>query len=126
MKTSKEVQRRKNKKRFEGRDPLAVEIQIRKRYASSWPNVILELTKRVQAVNQGWAEIMQTMMMVDLRVSYARITGGLEIIVSYKNEVEHIEISYDELTEAMQYAEVLVMDRIKRSGLYAKALSERE
>lgn len=102
-------------------DDLAVENLIRKRYCQSWPATIHQLTKRVQAVNQQWAAIMQKILRVDgLQVSYAREGDNLVITVTCREEQERHEVSLETVQGAMPYIEVLVMDRLINSKLIAK------
>lgn len=126
MKLSKEVSKRKKKKAMNPqRDQLSMEIQVRRRYATDWPKVILELIGRIQGVNNKWSMIMQAIMSCnDLRVTYARVNGGLEIVVSYNGDVETIRVEVEEVEESMQYIEVLVMDKISQSKLFQKAVDE--
>lgn len=97
---------------------LAMEIQIRKRYADTWPNTILQLTKRVQAVNQTWAGIMFKLVTVPgLRISYAKEGDELVVMVSNGKKTERHPITAEELYAAQQYVEVLVMEKISHSEL---------
>ena len=101
---------------------LGMQNSIRKRYCNNWPAVILELTNRVQGVNNVWSQIMMKIMTIDdLRVTYAReCTGDLIIRISIKDEHEQHNVTASELQDAAQYIEVLVMDKIANSKLIAK------
>ena len=106
-----------------GPDQLAMEIGIRRRYCDNWPSVIVELSKRVQGVNQTWQQIMTALMMKEgLRVTYAREDQEFVITVSYNGVVEQHKCTIDEFTKASQYIEVLVMDKLKDSQLIKEAL----
>ena len=114
--------KRKRPKRVKTSPPasneLALEIQIRKRYCDTWPNTILQLTKRVQGVNQTWNRIMVKLITTPgLRISYAKEGDVLVVIVSDDNKTERYPITPEELQAAQQYIEVLVMDKISRSEL---------
>lgn len=110
-------------------DELAVQNSIRRKYASNWPSIILQLTKRVQAVNNSWQNIIRQVMQIDgLRISYAREEGfdGMTVVVNVRrpkdgvDEVEIHQIKAKELMLAQQYLEVLIMDKLKNSKLIAK------
>jgi len=102
-------------------DELALQNGLRKRYATNWPAVILELTKRVTAVNQQWAKIMLQIMHIDnLRITYAKVGDNLEIDVSCNGEVELHKVPLEEMQKAMPYIEVLVMDKLCNSKLIEK------
>lgn len=112
-------------------DEKALEIQIRKRYIENWPNTILQLTRRVQGVNNTWSQIMMKIMTVDgLRISYACEDEEFVITIEVHElrdgennvtrvaEVERHKISVKELVEAAQYIEVLIMDKIADSRIF--------
>ncbi len=111
-------------------DELALQNAIRKRYGSNWPATILELTKRVQAVNQTWWKITELVMRIPgLRIYWYREDDKLFVAVSISQhpeggvaveEVELHEITIDELVKARQYVEVLVMDKLDHSELIAR------
>lgn len=114
-------------------DELALQNMLRKRHCKDWPNVLLQLTKRIQVVNQIWAKIMsQVMTIPGLTVSYTRDaeTGNLIVSVSIKQcpdggvpveeKVELHEITALQLQEAAQYVEVLIMDKLDHSELLAR------
>ena len=118
-------------------DDLAMQNMIRKRYCRNWPDTILQLTKRVQAVNQTWTQIIMTLMRIPgLRISWYRDDKADKIIVevSYKSgtgpnevdveEVELHEITAEELAKAHQYTEVLFMDKLRQSKLIARVVAE--
>lgn len=97
---------------------LAMQIAIRKRYCRNWPDTILQLTKRVRAVNQSWAKIMIKIVTTPgLRVSYAKEGDMLVVTVSDGNKVERYPITAEELNAAQQYIEVLIMDKLEHSEL---------
>ena len=105
-------------------DDLALQNAVRKRYNQNWPAVIVELTKRVQAVNAEWQKIMTQIMFIDgLRVSYAREGDSLVITVSVREDAERHEISMEDMRAAKSYIEVLVMDKLSNSKLIAKHAS---
>lgn len=107
-----------------GPDQLAMEIGIRRRYCDNWPSVIVELSKRVQGVNQSWQQIMTAIMLKEgLRVTYAREDQDFVVTVSYNGVVEQHRCSIDEFNKAAQYIEVLVMDKLKDSLLIKQALT---
>jgi len=110
-------------------DELALQNVIRKRHCRDWPNVVLQLTKRVQAVNQTWNKIMwQIMMIPGLSVNYSREGDKLIIAINHKipgdpnNASEHEvhEITIDELGQADKYIEVLIMDKLDHSKLISR------
>jgi len=111
-------------------DELALQNVIRKRHCRDWPNVVLQLTKRVQAVNQTWNKIMwQIMMIPGLAVDYRRKDDKLLITVTHTQHTEDgrlvvedevHEISIEDLGEASQYIEVLIMDKLDHSPLIAR------
>lgn len=133
MKKSKEVIKMQNKRWQRAKeaasgqpDQLAVENGIRRRFATNWPTVILELSTRVQNVNQVWGHIMQMIMMVEgLRVTYAREGEDLVLTVSWNDQVEQHKISADEFVKAADHIEVLIMDKLKKSQLMMKAMASR-
>jgi len=116
MKLSKEVQKKKNRRRQEmlsGQpDQLSLENAIKIRYGSNWPNTILALTKRVEGVNKTWMQIMNLVMFYELRFTYAREGERLVVTISHKGRIEQHSISADEVMKASQYIEVLVMNKI--------------
>lgn len=126
----------------EAMDKLAMQNAIRKRYCRDWPDTILQLTKRVQSVNQTWTQVIVTLMRIPgLRISWYRDrdrdqneppqlivevrytsgTGPNEVDVE---EVELHEITSDELAGAMQYIEVLLMDKLNTSKLIARVVAD--
>lgn len=123
-------------------DEMSIQNMLRKRHKQNYPNVILQLTKRVQAVNQTWNKVMwQIMNIPGLSVSYTKqndeFTKGqdmLVITVTYKHpredghvkldEVELHEITVQELMTAGKYIEVLIMDKLDHSELIARLDSE--
>jgi len=132
MKLSKEVKKMKrNKRQLRTKqvqagvpDELAIENDIRRRHTADFPKVIRELMTRVQNVNQGWGQIMQTIMMFEgLRVTYAKEGDNLIITVSYKNEMEQHTLTPEEVAAAAQYIEVLVMRKLQNSQLIMEAFT---
>lgn len=102
----------------EAMDELALQNAIRKRYCQNWPDTILQLTKRVQSVNQTWAKIMMQIMTIPgLSINYAREGDVLVVTVSTIEKVDRIEITLEELQAAQQYVEVLVMNKVEQSQL---------
>ena len=104
-------------------DELALQNVLRKRHKQDFPNTILQLTKRIQAVNQTWASVISKLMCIDdFRLSGYRSneTGGLVVDIWIGGEVERHEFTTEELQEAHQYVEVLLMDKVDHSGLIAK------
>lgn len=108
---------------------LAMQNMIRKRYCRNWPDTILQLTKRVQAVNQTWVKIvMQVMTIPGLRISWYRsvetdaATTNDSFVVEIRigDVYEFHEITAEELQDAHQYIEVLIMDKLDHSKLIAK------
>lgn len=109
---------------------LALQNVIRKRHCKDWPNVVLQLTKRVQAVNQTWAKIiMQLMTIPGLSVTFSgHDDHGMMVVVKFRHpdggvpveEVEVHEITVKELHDARQYIEVLLMDKLDHSELIAR------
>jgi len=109
----------------EAMDELAMQNAIRKRYCRDWANTILQLTKRVQAVNNRWAQITDKICRIDnCRVSYYRSDGDFVVEVRIGDEVEAHAIHLEELIDARQYIEVLVMDKLSGSKLIAKHLDK--
>lgn len=108
-------------------DDLAMQNMIRKRYCTNWPDTILQLTKRVRAVNQTWADIILKIMRIEgLRVTYAR-EGDVFVITVFACELrdrpeqtERHEVPLKEVQDAQQYIEVLVMDKLSNSKLIAE------
>ena len=116
---------------------LALQNVIRKRHCKDWPNVVLQLTKRVQAVNQTWANIiMQLITIPGLSVTWKKEEDSLVLIVSVSElrndkhevirpeEAERHEITAKELYDARQYIEVLLMDKLDHSELIARVEAE--
>jgi hypothetical protein len=114
---------------------LGMQNAIRKRYCDNWPDTILQLTKRVQSVNQTWTEIIVTLMRIPgLRISWYRDDKADNMIVEVRytsgtgpnevdvDEVELHEITAEELARSMQYLEVLFMDKLKKSELIARVV----
>lgn len=110
-------------------DELSLQNAIRSRHRQDWPNVILQLTKRVQAVNQTWAKVvMQLMTIPGLSVTWKRDAEKEALIVSVSiqhpnsddEEVEVHEFTGLQLQEAHQYVEVLLMDAVDHSELIAR------
>ncbi len=102
-------------------DELTLQNTIRSRHKQDWPNVILQLTKRVQAVNQTWAKIMsQVMTIPGLRITWENFAGKLAVRVTIGDEHELHDFTDVEVQEAQQYIEVLLMDRLDHSKLIAK------
>lgn len=123
------------KQQPEAIDELAMQNMIRKRYCKNWPDTILQLTKRVQAVNQTWAKIvMQLMTIPGLSIAWRRDEekDGLIVSISIQHqgggvpveEVELHEITAQELQDAHQYIEVLLMDKLDHSELIARWLED--
>ncbi|MCK5604251.1 hypothetical protein KAR91_20350 [Candidatus Pacearchaeota archaeon] len=126
----------KEKKMSPQPNELAMQNVIRKRYCKDWPNTILQLTKRVQGVNETWSSIVMMLMTIPglsiiwkhdaekdaLVVSIAikhPDTGGVPV-----EEVEIHEINAHELMEASKYVEVLFMDKVRGSKLIARWLED--
>jgi hypothetical protein len=120
-------------------DELAMELGIRKRYKQNWPKVILELTKRVSAVNTTWGQIVNALMMLPgMRISWYQNPRkeGMIVEVSYKTgtgkgevpveEVELHEIPTHELMESQGYIEVVLMDKLDHSKLIHTAIKDRK
>ncbi len=113
-------------------DELALQNMLRKRHCKNWPNVLLQMTKRIAAVNQTWNRVMwQIMNIPGLSVTYSRVGDKLQIAVTFKhpdgdhgNEVELHEITVPELLTAGQYIEVLLMDKLDHSPLIARLDAE--
>lgn len=112
-------------------DELALENALRSRHKQNWPNVILNLTKRVQAVNQTWAQVvMQLMTIPGFRISWYRseeadvatADGSFVVEIRVGDVYEFHEITAMQLHEAQQYIEVLLMDKVNHSELIAKHL----
>jgi len=102
-------------------DELALQNVIRKRYCNNWPDTILQLTKRVQAVNQTWAKVVnQVMTIPGLSISWTMFAEKLAVRVSIGDEHEQHEITAKELHDAQQYVEVLIMDKLDHSELIAR------
>jgi len=100
---------------------LAMQNMIRKRYCDNWPDTILQLTKRVQAVNSSWASITDKVCRIDgCRISYYREKDDFVVEVRIADEFERHAITLQELIEARQYVEVIVMDKLSDSKLIAK------
>ena len=105
-------------------DELSMELEIRKRYRQNWPSVVLNLTKRIQAVNQTWAKAVRDIMRIDgLQVRWYQKDGKFHIEIRIGDKVEHHEIDFQELQDAHQYIEVLLMDKVQHSKLIAEHLS---
>ncbi len=115
-------------------DELALQNAIRKRYCRNWPDTVLQLTKRVQAVNQTWAKVvMQLMTIPGLSITWKRDEekDGLIVSISIQHptrveEVELHEITAQELQDAHQYVEVLLMDKVDHSELIARWLEDED
>lgn len=104
-------------------DELALQNVIRKRYCNNWPSTILELTKRVQAVNAQWKQIITKMLYTEgMRISYAKEGDNLVVTVSVGKVHEHHNIPLEEVQRAMPYIEVLVMDYLINSKLLERYL----
>ena len=108
---------------------LALQNVIRKRHCKDWPNVVLQLTKRVQAVNQTWAKIiMQLMTIPGLSVTWKKEEDSLVLIVTVERhraeEVERHVINPEQLYDARQYIEVFLMDKLDHSELIARVEAE--
>ena len=102
-------------------DERSLQNGIRHRYKQDWPAIILQLTKRVRAVNNQWAAIMNKILFIDgLSVTYKRSGDGILVLVKYHTEEERHEISIEEVQKAMPYIEVLIMDKLSKSLLIAK------
>ena len=116
-------------------DELSLQNAIKQRHKQDWPNTIVQLTKRIAAVNQTWNKVMwQVMNIPGLSVTYSRKGQNLLITVTFKHprnvglksldEVEVHEITVAELMTAGQYIEVLIMDKLDKSELIARLDSE--
>lgn len=113
-------------------DELALQNVLRKRHCKNWPDVMLQLTKRIQAVNQTWAKIvMQLMTIPGLSLTWRRDPEKAILIVSisikYPGDVEEVEVHEFtglQLHEAHQYIEVLLMDAVDHSELIARWLED--
>ncbi len=114
-------------------DELTLQNTIRRLHKQDWPNVILQFTKRVQAVNQTWAGVVSKLMRIPgFRLSWYHDEDkdSLVMEISIKHpekpgsvaleEVELHEITAKELQEAHQYIEVLLMDKVDHSELIAR------
>ncbi len=115
-------------------DELALQNVLRKRHCKDWPNVLLQMTKRIAAVNQTWNKVMwQIMNIPGLSVNYSKEGAVLQIAITFKHpesspvkcdEVELHEITVPELMTAGKYIEVLIMDKLDHSELIARLDSE--
>lgn len=102
-------------------DELTLQNAIRKKYKQNWPAVIVEMMKRVQAVNSQWTAIMNKILFTEgLSVTYKREADNLVITVQHHDEQELHKISLEEVQKAMPYIEVMIMDRLTNSQLIAK------
>ena len=125
-----------------GMDELSIEVQLRRRHKQNYPTTILNLTKRIQAVNQTWNNIMWEIMNTPgLSINYCREPAGLQIAITYKQPapaepkpdvhppddvVELHTITVAELMTANTYVEVAIMDKINKSELIARIRKENE
>jgi len=114
-------------------DELSLQNALRKRHKQNYPNVILQLTKRVQAVNQTWADVVSKLMRIPgFRLTWYRseetdtatITGGFVVEIRIGDVYEFHEITEMQLQEAHQYVEVLLMDKVDHSELIARWLED--
>jgi hypothetical protein len=115
-------------------DELSIQNMLQKRHKQNYPFVILQLTKRVQSVNQTWNKVMwQVMNIPGLSINYSKAGDKLLITVTYKHpgkagipldEVELHEITVPELMTAGKYIEVAIMDKLDKSELIARLDSE--
>ena len=123
--TSEAEQAKRNQRKAERDsgmpDKLRLENSIRRRHQTDFPRVILELTKRVQGVNQNWQRIMEKIMRCrGLAVQYqCDQQGDLVITVLYNNQVETHRVPSNEVVTSSQFIEVLVMDKLRNSPLMA-------
>jgi hypothetical protein len=123
---SREKKERRKREQETGQpDQLVLEAGIRKRYANNWPNVILELSKRVTGVNTRWQNVMANLRASGAEVRYSwHNDDGLTIRVCIDDEGEETTISHQECIEGQHYMEVLVMDVLDKSPLINKKLAE--
>lgn len=105
-------------------DELSVQNFLRTRHKQNYPNTILHLTKRVQAVNQTWTGIVSKLMCIPgFRLAWYRDDEeNLVVQIRIGEEYELHKITAKELQEAHQYVEVLLMDKVDHSKLIAKHL----
>lgn len=97
---------------------LGMQNVIRQRYAKDWPNVVLQLMKRVEGVNKTWMSIMGKLLhRQDMKISYYRRGDHLVVETRVGGEVQYKEISLAEVAKAKDHIEVLVMDAVMKSKL---------
>ena len=104
-------------------DELALQNVLRKRHCKDWPNVMLQLTKRIQAVNQTWSEVISKLMRIPgFRLSWYcdHEKDSLVLEIKIHHETETHEFTALQLQQAQQYVEVLIMDKVDHSELIAK------
>jgi hypothetical protein len=105
----------------QGIDELSIEAALRKRHKQDYPTAILNLTKRIQAVNQTWARVFFDIMNIPgASLNFECIDDKLIITVRIGEGVETHEVTYPQLQEAHQYIEVFIMDKIDHSELLTK------
>lgn len=95
-------------------DELSLQNAVRKKYSQNWPKIVVELMKRVQAVNTSWSNIMAKLMM-DHKLSIAFKFGpeGLKIhLGNGQGGYNETTVPFEKVQEARQYIEVLVMDEL--------------
>jgi hypothetical protein len=120
-----EIERRKDTKPG-AMNELAMQNVLRKRHCKDWPNVILQITKRVTAVNHTWAKVIFDILTIDgLNVRYVRAEdGGLRIVIAVVrenvDEVEEHILKLTDIQDKSDHIEVLIMDVIDHSKLIAK------
>lgn len=117
-------------------DELALQNAIRYRHKQDWPDTILQLTKRIAAVNQTWAQIIMRLMTIEgLSISWKKEVESLVLTVTFVQDdedgtpIEEIErhvIHHEQLHDARQYIEVLLMDKLDHSELIARVDPQQE
>ena len=124
---------------------MGMQNVIRKRHCKDWPNVILQLTKRITGVNASWAKIMFDILTIPgLSINIVKhdgkydekkkFLGGMLVSLVYihpraeghvaLDEVEEIEFTLREMQEGSQHVEVMLMDRINKSKLLNRLRKE--
>ena len=104
-------------------DELTLQNALRKRHKQDYPNVLVQMTKRISAVNRTWASVVAQLMRIPgLRLSWYRNEEKHALVVEIRigDELEVHEFTELQLQEAHQYVEVLLMDRVDHSKLIAK------
>lgn len=96
---------------------LGMQNVIRKKYATTWPNVILQLTNRVRGVNRIWSDVVSKLLRHNVSITIKRVDDDLRINVTDEStrECHQTSIPIEDAQKKMDHIEVAIMDAVANS-----------